>query len=177
MYYKNQLRGLEDVPPYFKVVKGRVSEINHMRNSQMGETEGCVSMYAVEDEQANLTNFIIGPNTYFVDRYKVQVGSEISAFYNGNAPAILIYPPQLPAVVVAENVPERQVVVDRFDNDLVNFDGTLKLNITQETVIELENGQDFEGNLAGRSLVVVYSITTRSIPAQTVPEKIIVLCR
>jgi len=38
------------------------------------------------------------------------------------------------------------------------------------------NNQTFMGNPGNHTLVVLYSQTTRSIPAQTTPEKIIVLC-
>ena len=38
------------------------------------------------------------------------------------------------------------------------------------------NNQRFMGNPANNDLVVVYSSSTRSIPAQTTPSKIVVLC-
>jgi hypothetical protein len=67
------------------------------------------------------------------------------------------------------------VKVDLFDNDYVSSDNSLKLNISDDTVIVSENGEAFTGELADRKLVVVYGPSTRSIPAQTTPEKIVVL--
>jgi hypothetical protein len=69
------------------------------------------------------------------------------------------------------------VKLDYFDSQLVSGDGTLKLNISPLTQIILDNGQAFTGNPLNRNLTVVYGPTTRSIPAQTTPYKIIVMCR
>ena len=52
----------------------------------------------------------------------------------------------------------------------------LKLNISPNTLILLENGQAFTGKISNRNLIVVYGATTRSIPAQATPYKIIVMC-
>ncbi len=68
------------------------------------------------------------------------------------------------------------ITVDYFNRSLVNSDNTLKLNISDSTDIVLENGQMYDGNLANRNLIVIYGNTTRSIPAQTTPKKVIVMC-
>lgn len=51
----------------------------------------------------------------------------------------------------------------------------MKLNISDETEILLQDGTVYEGELAGKRLVVIYGPSTKSIPAQTTPYKIIVL--
>ena len=55
-------------------------------------------------------------------------------------------------------------------------DGSLQLNIAGGTVIKTLNGQNITCNLGGHMLLVYYTVTTRSIPPQTTPRKIIVLC-
>jgi hypothetical protein len=88
----------------------------------------------------------------------------------------LQYPPSPVAMVVAIGFDKDKFIkVDRFDKDLVSEDGQLKLNNGPTTKIILQNSEDFDGELTGRALAVVYSVTTRSIPAQTTPEKIVVL--
>jgi hypothetical protein len=67
-------------------------------------------------------------------------------------------------------------LVDYFNSDLVSSDGRIKLNIFPNTPTLLENGQLFTGNPLERNLIVVYGATTRSIPAQTTPYYIIVMC-
>lgn len=89
----------------------------------------------------------------------------------------MIYPPQYRAVVMARNLKYRNVKVDFFNGQLISSDGMLKLNLTPFTPIVLENGLAFTGNPANRDLIVVYGPTTKSILAQTTPDKVIVLCR
>lgn len=141
------------------------------------ENAGCIKLMAVESEEGNLVNFIVMPGTYFVDHAMVAVGDRVTGFYDANAPIPYIYPPQLHAIVMVKDSQERNVTVDYFNSHLVNSDGTLQLNLSPSTRIILENGQRFTGNPANRDLIVVYGATTRSIPAQTTPDKIIVICK
>ena len=69
-----------------------------------------------------------------------------------------------------------QVKVDWFGWNLVSSDRSLKINPSAETVIMTQNGLPYSGSLARKNLIVFYSASTRSIPAQTTPEEIIVLC-
>ncbi|HEX9026874.1 MAG TPA: hypothetical protein VF839_10505, partial [Clostridium sp.] len=70
----------------------------------------------------------------------------------------------------------QNVTVDYFNNELISSDGNLKLNTDQSTEIILTNDQLFNRYPGNRNLIVVYGPTTKSIPAQTTPYKIIVLC-
>lgn len=100
----------------------------------------------------------------------------MTGFYDADAPVPLIYPPQYRAIVMAKAHTDRFVSVSFFNSQLLSSDGNLKLNLSRQTEIVLENGQDFNGNPANRDLIVIYGATTRSIPAQTTPYKVIVLC-
>jgi len=119
---------------------------------------------------------VVEPGTYFVDHEVVSIGDSVTGFYDANAPVPLIFPPQYRAIVMAKNTPTHNVTVDFFNRQLVSSDGNLKLNISLDTQILLENGQLFNRNPANRNLIVVYGATTRSIPAQTTPSQIIVMC-
>ena len=69
------------------------------------------------------------------------------------------------------------MILTFFNIDFFYFPyNTLKLNITPYTNIVLGNGQAFSGNPGNRNLIVLYGATTKSIPAQTTPYKIIVMC-
>jgi len=91
----------------------------------------------------------------------------------------MIYPPQINAALIAVNLDDAiSIEIDRFNEDFVDSKNGLKLNIAKDTLIIYENGDIFEGKteeLVGRNLVVVYAITTRSIPAQTTPLLIVIL--
>jgi hypothetical protein len=137
---------------------------------------GCYKIMRVESPDGNLVNFIVQPTTYFVGHVMVAVGDMVTGYYDANAPVPAIYPPQLRAIVMARVTPNQNVKVDYFNSQLISSDGSLKLNIAPDTRIVLENGQAFTGDPANRDLIVVYGPTTRSIPAQTAPYEIIVLC-
>lgn len=143
---------------------------------QNGESAGCYKLFSVDNGHGNEVNFVVQPTTYFVDHVMVVVGDRITGFHDANAPVPLIYPPQYRALVMAKDNPYQNVKVSYFNSQLLSSDGMLKLNISPNTLILLENGQSFSGNVANRDLIVVYGATTRSIPAQTTPFKIIVMC-
>lgn len=155
---------------------GVITTIDDFWTGYGGKT-GCNKLILVENNMKSPVNFIITPTTYFVDHAMVSVGDTVTGFYDANAPTPFIYPPQYPAIVMAKATQKYQnVKVDYFNRQLVSSDGALKLNISPSTLIMLENGQLFPGDPANRDLIVVYGPTTRSIPAQTTPETIIVMC-
>ena len=142
----------------------------------IGNGEGCTQLMTVQNDNGDIVNFVVSPTTYFVDQAMVSIGDRVTGYYDGNAPAILIYPPQYPALVVVKESPYQNVKVGYFDNQLVSSDGQLKLNLSPQTSVILRNGQRFTQYPAGRNLIVVYGASTRSIPAQTTPSTIIVWC-
>lgn len=132
---------------------------------------------AAEQPQDAIVRMVIGPDTCFVNGVRVYEGMMVTAFYDGNAPTVLIYPPQYRAVTVAEQIPGQNIMMGRFSGSLTAEDRSLKLNLDESVDIISENGQNFYGSLVDRTLIVVYGPTTRSIPPQTTPYQIIVLCR
>ena len=106
---------------------------------------GCDKMMTVQDWNGNIVNFIVTPGTYFVDRETVETGDTVTGYYDANAPAIAIYPPQYPAIVMAKVSQRQNVAVGHFDGQLVSSDGMLKLNVSPLTIIVLENDQTFTG--------------------------------
>ncbi len=137
---------------------------------------GCYKIISVDDGYGATVNFVVAPTTYFVDHAMVAVGDRVTGYYDANAPVPLIYPPQFRALVMVRDTAYQNVKVDHFNRRLESSDGTLKLNISPTTRILLENGQAFTGSPANRNLIVVYGASTRSIPAQTTPTSIIVMC-
>lgn len=164
------------IPQKFAAFSGTVTRIEDFNPSQNDASAGCYKLMSVENRDLGSVNFVISPGTYFVDHEVVEVGDEITGFYDANAPAILIYPPQYPAIVIAKNTEYQNVTLDYFNNQLISSDGNLKLNIAPSTEVILTNDQVFNRYPGNRNLIVVYGPTTRSIPAQTTPYRIIVLC-
>lgn len=160
----------------FRSFYGIVTMIDDFLIDETGEEEGCYKLMSVQDAHRNVVNFVISPSTYFVDHEIIQIGDIIIGFYDANVAVPLIFPPQFRAIVIARDTPYRNVKVDYFNNELISVDNSLKLNISTYTQILLENGQPFAKSPKNRNLIVTYGPTTRSIPAQTTPYKIIVMC-
>lgn len=114
----------------------------------------------------------------------IKSGDTITVYTNVYSPAPLILPPQYSADVIfvydnLEISSMRLADVDTYvaDNEmLVNVSNTLALNIGEETkIVDTEGKEVSADELDKKDLAVVYSTTTRSIPPQTTPHKIVVL--
>ncbi|WNB91840.1 hypothetical protein [Bacillus sp. NEB1478] len=160
----------------FYSFRGTITMISDFYTGQDGEGEGCNKLISIENGSGAIVNFVVSPSTYFVDHVMVAIGDRVTGYYDGNAPALLIYPPQYQALVMVKDSPYQNVKVDYFNNQLESSDGQLKLNISPYTRIVLTNGQAFSKRPANRDLIVIYGAVTQSIPAQTTPYRIIVLC-
>jgi hypothetical protein len=160
----------------FTSVSGTVTMIQDHFVSSDEEFNGCFKLMSILRGDGSTVNFVISPTTYFLDHVMVSVGDRVTGFYDANVPVILIYPPQYQALIIVKDNPYQNVKVDFFNSQLVSSDGQLQLNISSFTPILLQNNQPFTLNPASRNLLVVYGPTTFSIPAQTTPYKIIVIC-
>ena len=122
-------------------------------------------------------NAILSSDTTVVNSTRLRPSMRIGAYYDGSRPMPLIFPPQYQAVLVAVLRPGEQVLLGRFDRNLTsqNPDQPLRLNIAPSTTVQTLNGQNSTCPLGGRTLLVFYSNTTRSMPPQTTPRKVIVL--
>jgi hypothetical protein len=160
---------------YFNAFTGVVKEINPALNPD-GSVSAEKTFVLTESVDGSLTQFIINKDTFWATDASLKAGSVVTGYYDATRPVIMIYPPQYVAEVMVVDLPEGQnVKTDRFDENLLSSDQWLKLNLSDETQILLENGRPFTGELKNRNLVVYYDVTTKSIPAQTTPSKIVVL--
>jgi hypothetical protein len=158
----------------FYSFQGIVTTISDFNTGQ--SDEGCYKFISIQNGSGAAVNFVVSPATYFVDQAMISPGDLVTGYYDGNAPVPLIYPPQYQALVMVKESPNQNVKVSYFNSQLVSSDGQLKLNLSPYTQSLLTNGQAFTASPANRDLVVVYGAATKSIPAQTTPYKIIVLC-
>lgn len=159
----------------FKSFYGVIDSIEEFWTGS-SQPNGCYKLMSVQDGENAVVNFVVSPDTYFVDHAMMAEGDTVIGFYDADLPVPLIYPPQYRAVVMAKASQHQNVTVDFFDETLLSSDGMLELNLAPSTMMLLENGQRFTGDPANRNLIVVYGPTTRSIPAQTTPYKLIVMC-
>jgi hypothetical protein len=162
-----------DKKPYYNSFTGTVKSIGIFPGTNLSSPH-FIHVLA-EDTAGDLVNFIISNDTIFTDNTSIAAGTTITGFYTTNRPAIMIFPPQYFADIVATDTAGKNIKADLFDENLISRDNSLKLNISDTTQILLPNGNTYTGSLANKKLFVIYDISTRSIPAQTTPLKIIVL--
>lgn len=162
--------------PHFSPVYGRLVSITPMRNGNA--SSNCTLLFSVMSQDMGPVNFMVTPRTYVLEQETLKPGDSVIIFFDTMAPAPLIYPPQYTAVLMVKNENNTYAAFDYFGEDLANSDQTLRLNIPNHAAknILLANGQTFFGNPGGHYLLVRYSVTTRSIPPITTPEKVIVFC-
>lgn len=106
-------------------------------------------------------------------------GMEITAVMPANSIMTMSIPPMTPSAMgFVINVEGTSVMVGKFNDELVNEENKLALNISEETSIvsitgtkQILTAEDVKGN----DCLVIYGATTKSIPAQTSPIKVVIL--
>lgn len=160
----------------FASVSGMIVDVMAER---IGENRpgSCILYFTVEDDAGNITNFMVTPDTFVLDFEPLTTGKRATFWYRTDAPAVLIFPPRYTAVAAAADRNDRMVNVSFYNEQLVNQEMNLQLRLDDSTELRTTNNQYFLGNPANHNLMVSYTTSTRSIPAQTTPQKVYVLCR
>ena len=139
----------------------------------------------IEDIDGNPAVLVISEDTVFPFSDSLAVGDAVIGWYPSDGIMPMIWPPQYNISVLSAGVPEGvNIRVDRFrkweDNPdmlMISQDDMFAFNVDENTVIILEDGQDFSDFdfELNRRMVVIYGISTRSIPEMATADKLIVL--
>lgn len=151
----------------YHTVTGTINNISPLRS--------CASLISTQTDQGP-ADLIVMPDTFVLGSETLRPGQRISAFCDANAPMPLIYPPQYRALAAARLKPGQSALLAYFNEQLTDEDNRLHLNISRSTKLLTPNGQLYYGPLGKQVMLVVYSASTRSIPAQTSPEIVVVSC-
>lgn len=160
-----------EVQPTFIKIAGTIENVEKREDA---------TYYTVKENE-NTNVFVVNDETLVFDNtgkeVKLQKGDQVTAYTYANKPMLMIYPPQYnPEVIIVETKEMGIAEVDFFNKELVNTDNTLKLNVSEETELLSLSGKKVKAkDLAEQHLLVFYTITTMSIPAQTPPSKVVVL--
>lgn len=160
---------------YYTPTVGTITNISTQTSANMTNS-GCSLMITMTSEDQGSINMILPSNVYVLHSRQLQIGDRVTFFYDPQAPVPLIYPPQYRAVAAAYTPYGTNAYLDVFNSMYANTDNTLILNISGNIPVSLPNGQAFHGDLTNKLLLVLYGATTRSIPAQTSPDQIVVFC-
>lgn len=155
----------------FNTTYGTIEKVNSSEN---------ITYFTVKDgDQTNILE--IAKDTLVFDntgkKVELKEGDKVVAYIFAKKPQKLIYPPQFnPDVVIVETKEAGFVEVDYFFENLTNTYDMLKLSIGENTELLNTKGEKVAAkDLTEKNLVVFYTASTKSIPAQTTPSKVIVL--
>jgi len=164
-----------NIPEYFHVT-GEITSI---------EVIDGVSNVLINDTDGNEAVLMIDADTVFPFADTFEVGDVVTGWYLTNAPMRMIYPPHYSTAILAAGVPDGvNIRADRFNSwtentqegFMLSSDEMFAFRTDENTEIVLEDGQDFSrGDLENRRIIVIYGISTRSIPEQATADKLIVL--
>lgn len=128
----------------------------------------------IKDAEGATYTFTVDAYTYIPENTSFKEGDQVIGIYDLTAPALMIYPPQYSALVLAPYAPDTSIKVERFSADSISADGELQI-LPGDYPIHFYNGIAFTGDMADPLLAVFYTTSTRSIPAKTTPERIVIL--
>lgn len=138
----------------------------------------------------NTINYVPGEDTLVFDAQgnrlslsDVKAGDLLTVYTGAYTPAPMIMPPQYQAEIIIIEDPEAESPVFTFadtfvageEGMLVGLGNTLALNMSEDVESVDRDGQAWEDELENMDLLVFYDVSTKSIPAQTTPLKVVVL--
>lgn len=158
---------------------GKITEVN------MEDENSYILVENDKEDEMNALRVYLGDSVLlsdetldFADKDKLKEDVKVSVFYHKNTPMGLSLPPVLTpdAIVIRETEEPTSVMVAKFDEELLNDKGDLFLLVSEKTnIIDAEGNKMDHEAIKNRDLLVFYSIVLESYPAQTHPEKIVVL--
>ena len=139
-----------------------------------------------KDDQNNTVNLKITDDTLVYDNLgnkkalsDLTDGSKITVFTGSYEPTPLILPVQYTAnVIIINGDKEGNVNVDTYladEEGYTNAANNLNIAAADDTKIVDKDEKEYKGDLNKNDLIVFYGASTKSIPAQTTPTKVVVL--
>ena len=139
-----------------------------------------------KDDQNTTVNLKITDDTLVYDNLgnkkalsDLTDGSKITVFTGSYEPTPLILPVQYTAnIIIINGDKEGNVNADTYladEEGYTNAANTLNIATADDTKIVDKNEKEYKGDLDKNDLIVFYGVSTKSIPAQTTPTKVVVL--
>lgn len=139
-----------------------------------------------KDDQNNTVNLKITDDTLVYDNLgnkkalsDLTDGSKITVFTGSYEPTPLILPVQYTAnIIIINGDKEGNVNVDTYladEEGYTNAANNLNIAAADDTKIVDKDEKEYKGDLDKNDLIVFYGASTKSIPAQTTPTKVVVL--
>lgn len=161
----------------YQLVKGIIQSIE--------KKDGFTTISVSNDDMGMV--FHVEDNVFVIDQkdgsYKkvsdLEKGMSITAVLDNNSPMTMSLPPQTPgAAGFVINDEKGFMDISVYNDELVNKSNSLKLNIGEDTkIVDIKGTKKAytAEDLKNAEILVLYTTTTRSIPAQTTPSIVMVL--
>ncbi len=163
--------------------------LNMLTTGKVSEVTDNKEYYTIHIENDDMGMVINAkPGTFVIDQAKptetlalsdIKKDMTITAVIAKNSPMTLSIPPMTSGVVgFVINSDPGFVDLSVYDDELTNETNTLKLNVDDSTSIINANGAKMKysaDDLKGSECLVLYTVTTRSIPAQTAPQLVVIM--
>lgn len=162
-------QAVNNIPPYLSCT-GTVAAITEYADR---------TIYSLEKDGQPVANITVDSSTYIEGSQDIKKGDVIEAFYDTSLPMLMIYPPQMTAVIITVNFPaDKSIKVDRFKTDpsyegYLSSDEMLLINFVKGSELVWQDGTKYNGDVNDCNMAVIYTASTKSIPAKANPEKII----
>ncbi len=102
-------------------------------------------------------------------------GMDIMVVLGANTPMTMSIPPMTSSVVATVINADNNVDFSVYNDEFVNAENTLKLN-TDGIIVKNIKGEDITADdIKNNAAIVAYGVSTRSIPAQTTPDIVVVI--
>ena len=139
-----------------------------------------------KDDQNNIVNLKVSDYTLVYDNLgnkkslsDLAEGSTITVYTGSYEPTPLILPVQYTAnAIIINGDQEGNVNLDTYladEEGYTNAANTLNIATADDTKIVDKDEKEYKGDLDKNDLIVFYGASTKSIPAQTTPTKVVVL--
>jgi len=161
-------------PPAFIRITGTVIDGNTVYAPSHSQNAAYYEII-LETEEHRKVHLKISSNTYCIDCGEITNGSKLVAFCRPLLKLAEVALPTFDVVVLGFDRDNRMIAADFFDCYLTSQDASLQLTISNNTYVVDHSGRPYCGSLSNQYLVVLYSESTRSRPAQTIPNVVILL--
>lgn len=149
--------------------------------AKLYEEDGVKYVSAV-DAYDQEVRFVLTEHTVIIneqgEKAELEDGAQFTAYTAWNSPAPLVLPPiYYPDAIVIDTDVDLITNADTYRKDgevYTNSANTLSIVLGEVNVVDAD-GNAYEGDIDGKNLVVVYGVTTRSLPPIANPAHVVVL--
>ncbi len=170
---ENSIEILKNEKSDYVVYKGTVTDVNDGDDGYISVTISETGLKANLASDAVIMDAADGSIRKSAD---IEKGMNIMVVLGVNTPMTMSIPPMTSSAVATIINADENVDFSVYNDEFVNAENTLQLNTESDIVVKDINGEDLTvDDIKNNAAVVAYGISTKSIPAQTTPNLVVVI--